>query len=558
MTTGRNGRVLLAWLGVTLMGAGCSSCHERSRPPDEPASTLRSRAPDIERTPESGQQAERVRPAAVAGAWYPGEEQDLERYVDGVLGEAEQADVPGPVIALVAPHAGYAYSGKAAATAYKLLEGQDVRRVIILGVSHGVRFEGASIPDVTHYETPLGRIPLDQDAVRRLRQSPVVKEVDAAHRREHSVEMQLPLLQRVVGDFQLVPLVVGELAAPDYEALAGALAAVVDDATVVVASSDFTHRGDRYSYEVPPGEGSIKERVDAVDQGAIDEILEIDPAGLREYHEKTGATICGIRPIAVLLQLLGGNEEVSGRVVSRYTSGDVQPHEWSSTVSYVAIAFTGEWPRQSALDRARSAGASKFALSIPDRRRLLRLARGTLDASVRAGAYADVAARQIGTNSSLERKAGAFVTLKCELGPDAHCTGKGHDLRGCIGTIAPVDPVYDTVARRAASAALEDPRFPAVTPEELQHIRVEVSVLTPPREVAGPDDIIIGRHGIILSKGYRSATFLPQVAPEQGWDRDATLSHLARKAGLGRDGWREGTSFSVYEAIVFSEGETLD
>jgi AmmeMemoRadiSam system protein A len=380
--------------------------------------------------------------------------------------------------------------------------------------------------------------------------------VAAAHAQEHSLEIQLPLLQRVLGSFSLVPVLLSRMREADYKALAAALADVVDGQTVVVASSDFTHRGPNYSYELPgrkPGwdDKTIKEKVRQLDQGAIDRILALDRAGLLAYKEKTGATICGVAPIATLLELLARQEGVRGHVVDHYTSGDVMGN-WANTVTYVAVAFTGKWPARSALQRARSGGEAAFPLTPRERQLLLQLARRSLDASVRKGRYDPSVIRGFEITPSLRRKAGAFVTLKCERGLGGACVGHGEGLRGCIGTIAPVEEVARTVAQRAASAALGDPRFTRVQPGELQHITVEVSVLTPPRAVKGPEQIVVGRHGIILRSGGRSATFLPQVAPEQGWDRETTLRHLARKAGLDVEGWRQA-SYMVYEAIVVTE-----
>jgi len=135
---------------------------------------------------------------------------------------------------------------------------------------------------------------------------------------------------------------------------------------------------------------------------------------------------------------------------------------------------------------------------------------------------------------------GAFVTL----------TLAGR-LRGCIGYIEGIKSLIDAVADNGRSAAVADPRFPPVTPAELAEIHIEVSALTQPVPVAGPEDIIIGRHGVILVKDGRRAVFLPQVAPEQGWDRDTTLDQLALKAGLRQDAWRRGADFLVFEADVF-------
>ena len=155
----------------------------------------------------------------------------------------------------------------------------------------------------------------------------------------------------------------------------------------------------------------------------------------------------------------------------------------------------------------------------------------------------DVARAQgLELTDALREPRGAFVTL----------TAGGH-LRGCIGSIVSDEPLADTVVASAASAAVADPRFPAVGPDEVDGLAIEVSALTPPRTVNGPDDIEIGRHGILLSRGPHRAVFLPQVAPEQGWDLPTTLTHLARKAGLAPDAWRSGCRFEVFEAEICKE-----
>ena len=502
-------------------------------------------------------ETKRVRRAQVAGSWYPGDKEHLAPFLDEMLAEAKppkQPKVDGKIMALISPHAGYRFSGKAAATGYALLRGQDIRRVIVLAISHHLPLRGASIADVTHFETPLGLIPLDSAAVARLRRSSVVSAVERAETEEHSLEMQLPLLQRVLPSFSLVPILVGRMSEADYAALAGILAEIVDVHTLVVASSDFTHRGDNYGYEVPTGKGSIQERLARVDDTSVEQILKLRRRGLLDHADRSGTTICGLHPIALLLELLAKFQGTRGQVVSRYTSGDVTS-DWSSTVTYVDVAFTGKWPEHSKLEAARAGGEKMFSLSDEDRTALLRLARASLEASVRKGSFDPAVKKTVPSTPSLERKAGAFVTLKCKMSDDGRCVGRGDDLRGCIGTIEPTDSVYDTVAMRAASAALEDTRFPhTVSVAELPFITIEISVLTPPVPVKSADEIIIGKHGIILSVGWNRATFLPQVAPEQGWDLETTLRHLARKAGLGEDAWKKA-EYRVYEAIVFGEDE---
>jgi AmmeMemoRadiSam system protein B/AmmeMemoRadiSam system protein A len=561
-------RVALHLLPLLASAGGCSSCFDRAQPA-EPAPSAKQLAPRA-----GAEQGKRIRKAVFAGSWYPGDKEKLIPYLDGLLAaEPAPPKLEGNIVALVSPHAGYVYSGKAAAAGYRQLRGRDIRRVVILAVAHREPFQGASIIDATHYETPLGLVPVDHHAVARLRKCRVVRNAPEADEREHSLEIQLPLLQRVLPRFSLVPLLLSSMAEQDYVDLAAALADIVDAHTLVVASSDFTHRGGHFSYEVPAGSGSIKERLSKLDLGAVAEILKLDRRGLLGYERRTGATICGLRPIATLLELLARFKgaqpapRVRGQVLAHYTSADVTG-DWSTSVSYVDIAFTGAWPAESrhsmvgrassalraaALSEARSAGERVFPLSLAEKRALLALARASLEAAVRRGRFDLQVVKRHPATPSLERKAGAFVTLKCKQGPGSICSGKGDGLRGCIGTIVPVESVHATVAQRAASAALEDTRFPSKVGEaELRHITLEVSVLTPPRAVKGADEIVIGRHGIILSKEGRSATFLPQVAPEQGWDRDTTLRHLADKAGL--DDWR-GAAFQVYEAIVFGEGE---
>lgn len=183
-------------------------------------------------------------------------------------------------------------------------------------------------------------------------------------------------------------------------------------------------------------------------------------------------------------------------------------------------------------------------LSAPERACLREVARRSVAAAVRGGPPVDALAiardHGLAGSPALLEPRGAFVTLKAD--------GR---LRGCIGMIEGRRPLLQAVADNAAAAAVEDPRFDAVTPDEASNLELEVSALTPLRDVAGPDRIVLGRHGILLAKSGRQAVFLPQVAPEQGWDLPTTLSHLCRKAGLPAEAWREGARLRVFEADVF-------
>lgn len=279
---------------------------------------------------------ETVRKSILAGTWYPESKSELDNEVSRYLAKADPKAPAGRIIGLISPHAGYQYSGQAAAFGYKLLEkNQDITRVIILAPSHHWGFRGASILDVENYETPLGQIPVDLEVVDKLRACTLISNTPYAHLQEHSLEIQLPFLQKVLKSFKLVPVVIGFLNGDDYRKLADALKPFFDEHTLVVASSDFTHFGYNFSYT--PFNTNIKENLATLDGGAVEKIINKDFKGFRAYIDKTGITICGREPISVLLKMLP--PDAVGTKLVYYTSGDLTG-DFSSTVSYVSLVFT--------------------------------------------------------------------------------------------------------------------------------------------------------------------------------------------------------------------------
>lgn len=483
--------------------------------------------------------AERTRPAAVAGSWYPGDPAQLRAYLDDLLqGDAPERKDSGPVRALISPHAGYMYSGAVAAAGYRLVRGQAFKRVLLLGPSHHGGFHGLSIADATHYETPLGPIPLDLEAVKRLRGSPLVTSDPDAHRDEHSLEMQLPLLQRALQPgWRLVPILVGRMQPGDYATAAQLLRPLLDDHTLVVVSSDFTHYGPRYGYLPFPDDGKTAARLDALDRGSLDHILHKDPQGFLDYKARTGTTICGYQPIALLLHLLPPDS--TGQLVAHATSGELTG-DYENSVSYLSIAFReparpADPPKTTSADR----------LSPGDMRLLHRLASVAVETAARPGdkeAEERLQRLQEDLPPELKTPAGAFVTLRR---PDG-------ELRGCVGYIQPREPLYKAVAVNGISAARKDWRFPPLRPQELAGLNIEVSVLTPPKPIDSYKDFTPGEEGVILEKDGHSAVFLPEVAKEYGWTREQTLNHLAQKAGLPEDAWRQGASFETFRTQSFT------
>ncbi|HHH38246.1 MAG TPA: AmmeMemoRadiSam system protein B [Sedimenticola sp.] len=483
---------------------------------------------------------DRVRPSALAGrGWYPGDPAQLRQTVDRLLDGAGTVRLESrlPLRALILPHAGYSYSGATAAKGLALVRGHSYRRVLLLAPAHRVWFEGLSILDVDAYQTPLGKVPLDRAAIRELRRSPLVGDHPRAHAREHSIEIELPLLQEALAPgWKLVPVLVGELNGEQYRQAAELLRPLADEQTLVLVSSDFTHYGKRFDYTPFPADARVAERIRDLDQGALKRILAGDLDGFLGYRRKTGITICGYRPIALLLAMLPPDARLEQ--VAYATSGELTG-DYHNSVSYAVVAVTSKQP----LAGSDPPAAGATALTRGDMELLHRLAVMGIEQAV-LGADADRERRlkrlEERLPAALKRPAGAFVTLKEE-----------GQLRGCIGYIAPVKPLYRAVLENGYNAARRDYRFQPVNADELPALEVEVSVLTPPRPIPSWRDFRVGEQGIILEKGGRRAVFLPEVAREQGWDREQTLSHLARKAGLPADAWREGARFQVFESRTF-------
>ncbi len=528
---------LRCWIGALCAVVLLVSCQRAEPikdvdPPSAPPKAADSQQPDAVEEPEG---PPRVFTSPLAGKWYPDNEQEVSDEIDEYLSKVSDEPLQG-VCAVILPHAGYRWSGPTAAYALHQLRGQSFKRVIVIGPSHRVPMENvASLPDFTHYATPLGQVPLDRKFIAELRKHSPFRNIPRAHEGEHSVQIELPLLQRVLGGFQLVPIVVGDLERPTMQKMGRVLGGLIDPETLVVASSDFTHYGANFGYV--PFKEDVPDRLKALDGGAIEQVCNKDLDGLFDYLGTTGATICGRCSIGVLLSMLPDDAVVHKL---HYDTSGKMLGDFSSSVSYCAFAVTGRWPKAAPVTIV----AEPAALAAADQTRLLSLARATLTYALAKKKMPTTEQLGMTPTPAMKQVFGAFVTL--------HKDGK---LRGCIGEIIPLRPAYKAVMAQAVNAGLKDRRFPPVRPSELEAIDFEISVLTPARRVPSASEIVIGTHGIVLKKAGHSAVFLPQVATEQGWDLETTLMHLSQKAGLPGDAWREGVSFEVFEAIVFGEKE---
>ena len=475
-----------------------------------------------------GAEAARPRKAVLAGTWYPADRDELAESVDSYIAKAKSPTLEGRVIALIAPHAGHRYSGPTAGHAFATLRKGDYDTVVLLAPSHHAAYRGASIAECDAYATPLGNVPLDGPACEKLLKHKLFQRHPTAHRMEHSIEIELPFLQRRLGDFKLVPILVSSLRDDEHVALAKAIREAAPPRTLFVASSDFTHYGARFGYT--PFTENIPANLRKLDMGAVDCALKCDAAAFRKYCDDTGATICGRAPVAVLLSLLSRLPEKSKGTLLHYSTSGALTGDWAHTVSYAAVAFT--------VAQAKATGP----LTETEKKALIAIARRTLESVVRTGRKPDAKDFAALLTPTLKKDGAVFVTLN-----------KKGKLRGCIGSLAAHEPLVRNVIRHAENAAVRDWRFPKVSADELADIKIEISYLTPARRIKSLDEMMVGRHGLIIEKGGRRAVFLPQVAPEQGWDRETTAKHLCLKAGLPLDAWKQGATLEVFEAHVFHE-----
>jgi len=471
--------------------------------------------------------------STIAGTWYPGTAREIRVLAgkwEAACGGAASGEAPNVV---VLPHAGWAYSGETAWTAVRAVRGATFRRVVVLAPSHRAWIENRLVaPESDAVSTPLGEIKVDCDWLDRLALVAPVARNDQVHSAEHSAQIEYPLLQLALGGgFTVVPLVMGSFGQDQMGMCARALARLMDAETLLVISSDFTHYGDDFSY-TPFGNGGgeeVRRKVAASDDEAFQLIAKGDADAFAAFIRRTGATICGHVPIELALRAF---PQCASIVRKKYATSSDGDGDYSRFVCYVAACGRAEWK-----------GETGAVLSAADRAYLLRIARESLERAVR-GERTRGGKATADAPAATRAKMGAFVTLNDKV------TGA---LRGCIGEIMPMRPLVDAVAARAVDSALHDPRFMPVTERELANLRVEVSALTPPKPVDSWRDIVLGRDGMTLEKDGCFAVFLPQVAPEQGWDLPTTLSYLSQKAGLPADAWRDGAKFETFQAEVFHE-----
>jgi AmmeMemoRadiSam system protein B/AmmeMemoRadiSam system protein A len=468
---------------------------------------------------------QKVRQAGVAGSFYPADPKELSEMIDDMLAHASPPIIKDPILAVVAPHAGYQYSGPVAAYTYAELKGRKFSRVVVIAPSHYESFDFTSVYDGDAYATPLGNVPVDKEFSRELvKMSPTMRLSSQGHDAtpagaEHAIEVELPWLQKVLGPFELVPVVMGDQSYENSRALGVALAKLIHGGdTLIVASSDLSHY---HPYD----------EAEKIDHKTLSALQAWDYLSMSRNFQQRVWEACGGAPIVATMIAAERMGAKQAQVLKYANSGDVTGDR-SRVVGYSADVFVKT--------EGGKAMETPFSLDEKEKSELLALARKSVEHVVQEATAYDPTASP---DEKLNQERGAFVTLS-----------KSGVLRGCIGYTSAAKPLYMTVRDTATLAALRDPRFEPVSQSELPQLEYEISVLSPLRRVLDVQQIELGKHGLLMKNGPNEGILLPQVPVEQKWDRQTYLEQTCAKAGMHADCWRdEDTDIFMFTAVVFGE-----
>ncbi len=465
------------------------------------------------------------RKPVVKGRFYPGPSDELKKMLFSLFSTTKKPDTFENIRAIIAPHAGYVYSGEIAANAYMQINPiSTFETIFILAPSHHVSFQGASIYQIGNYETPLGEVNVNTDLSNQLIENcPYFFYLPQAHQQEHSLEVQLPFLQyHLKTAFSIVPIVLGTNKPEILKEISKHLKPYFNEKNLFIISSDFSH--------FPNYEDAIiadMNTAEAIEKNSINEVIKSVELNKKLIIKNLATSACGLSGIITLLHLTENEKELCIKAIKYKNSGDVASGDHERVVGYWAFKVI-----HCSLD-------TDFSLTKNEKATLLSFARSSLESYLKKNRFPKFTTI---LSEALIRNTGVFVSLH-----------HGDSLRGCIGRFESDEPLYKLVQKMAVASATSDNRFEKVSLSELSDINIEISVLTPLKKIHAKDEIEIGRHGIYIKQGLNHGTLLPQVATENNWSVDEFLGYCAKnKARIGWDGWKNAELYT-YEAIVFSE-----
>ncbi len=476
----------------------------------------------------------------VAGQFYPAEAEELKatikEYFDKISDFKKQE---AEILGIISPHAGYIFSGQVAAYSYKYLSQYKIESpiVILIGQSHHFRLKKPVLWSKGSFFTPLGEVKVEEEFVKLLlKNSQFFEENEQPHIPEHSLEVQLPFLQYIYGNnFTIIPILVSSF---DYDFVYKIAEGLVNSIrsystkrkTIIVCSTDMSH--------YPSYEDAIK-----IDKKAIEIVKSYEPKKYFEELRKLEKSnvknlycvFCGETAVGITIaatKLLGGDKI---EVLKYANSGDTLMYgDKSRVVGYLALAFL-----KTQKETKMKEEQTEFKISETNQKILLELARNAIKEYITTGKIIEYKTE----DKELQKPSAVFVTL----------TKRGQ-LRGCIGTTFPQYPLYQAVINMAIAAATEDPRFPPVTLDELNDIKIEISILSPLKRVFSYKEIKENIHGVVVKSQGRVGLFLPQVW-EQLPKKEQFLSELCwGKAGLPPNAWQDPkTELYVFTVFAFEE-----
>jgi len=465
------------------------------------------------------------RQPAAAGRFYSADKETLSKDLSKLFLECTKTTQSKNVRAIITPHAGYVFSGKTAASAFSAIPSNATfSNIFIIGSSHVMSFDGASIYHTGDFITPLGKMPVNRETANKLlKENRVFNFPVTAHLQEHSIEVQVPFIQYYFKQpSEIVPIVIGTQKESTIKQIAEALRPYFIPENLFIISSDFSH--------YPPYQEAVeadKETALGLASGKPAVFLEALEKNARKRVKGLVTSMCGWTSGLTLLYLAEGDDNLQYNLLDYSNSGDSQYGGKEEVVGYNAISLT-----------ERSVGAT-LSFSEKEKEQLFSLAKKSIQTR-----FDNPVKLPLPDNLSphLSEPMGAFVTLKIDGA-----------LRGCIGRFVSADPLYEVVQASAISSAFGDPRFAPLSKDEFNKTEFEITVLGPLKQIHDISEIVLGKHGIYIKKDMRSGTMLPQVATENHWTKEQFLGYTARdKAGIGWDGWKNAELY-IYEGVVLEE-----
>lgn len=480
-----------------------------------------------------------IRRPSAAGQFYPSDKDELSIMIDhffkNIIKPSVLISSPTPKIIIV-PHAGYVFSGQTAACAFQKLSGQNYDTIFILGPSHNFLLDGLILYGGDLVETPLGQIPVNKKIIQNLLNNPYITINNSPHNLEHSLEVEIPFLQKILkNNWRVVLGLINDDDPILLRSIAATLSSIINsNNNLIVISSDLSHypnyKNAQYSDQKILS-AIIAKNVDLFDL-TEKEIINQKLSGLE-------TCACG-STIVKLAMLVANNLNFEGQIIHYNNSGDIVCGNKEHVVGYGAVIFYAT-EKYSPDQAANISSTNNIYLKTEEQQAALKLVRNTLELSLGLTTDKYTSYRNF---SIFSEKMGVFVTL--------HNKGV---LRGCIGLIEPILPLDKSLIEMAKSAAFHDPRFLPLTKDELEKIKIEISLLTPPVAIKNIEKIIPGQHGVIIRKNGYSGIFLPQVWQETGWNKETFLNHLCTdKAGLELFCWQKTqTSIYIFEVLAIEE-----